>query len=92
MESTDTTSPSKRLASATPIFVLPDAVGPTTQITPLCHSRLTSCGVKAVHARLNIFSTSYFRSFTATGLPWGQYRMSPALHLVAPAPAAPRCR
>ena len=26
---------------------------------------------------MNIFSTSYFRSFTATGLPWGQYRTAP---------------
>ena len=33
MESTDTTSPLKRWASATPIFVLPQAVGPTTQMT-----------------------------------------------------------
>lgn len=35
MESTDTTSPPKRCASATPIFVLPQAVGPTTQMTLL---------------------------------------------------------
>ena len=31
----------------------------------------------SLHARLNIFSSSYFVSFTATGRPWGQYLTSP---------------
>ena len=31
------------------------------------------------HARLNIFSSSYFVSFTATGRPWGQYLTSPLM-------------
>ena len=66
MESAETISPSRALASLTASADLPDAVGPTT-------AKIFSGFSNSNHSLPNNFSMSFLVCSMTIGLPWGQY-------------------